>query len=78
MSTLLLKLTSNASVRGTVASDGSQRFSVYDYITVACQKSDGGVYARKLFSRLVSDDSEFKDDIVPSCLLADAALPPPQ
>ena len=67
MSTVLLKLTSDASVRGMIAPDGSHRFSVYDFITVACQKSDKGDYARKLFSRLVSDDSDYKDETMSSC-----------
>ena len=63
MSTLLLKLTSNASVRGTVAPDGSQRFSVCDFICVACQKPTSTNYGRITYSRLISDDSEFKDEM---------------
>ena len=67
MSSLILNLTSDASVRGMVAPDGSHRFSVYDFITMACQKADGGVYARKIFSRLVTDESDFKNEIVLLC-----------
>ena len=67
MSTLLLKLTSNASVRGTVAPDGSQRFSVYDFICVACQKPTSSNYGRVTYSRLISDDSEFKDEVGLAC-----------
>ena len=67
MSSLILNLASDASVRGMVAPDGSHRFSVYDFITMACQKADGGVYARKVFSRLVTDESDFKNEIVSLC-----------
>ena len=63
MSSLILNLTSDASVRGMVAPDGSHRFSVYDFITMACQKADGGAYARKTYSNLVKEGSEFKDEI---------------
>ena len=65
MSSLILNLTSDASVRGMVAPDGSHRFSVYDFITMACQKADGGAYARKTYSNLVKEGSELKDEIVP-------------
>ena len=67
MSSLVLNLTSDASVRGMVAPDGTHRFSVYDFITMACQKTDGGVYARKVFSRLIDDSSEYKNEVVASC-----------
>ena len=63
MSSLVLNLTSDASVRGMVAPDGTHRFSVYDFITMACQKADGGAYARKTYSNLVKEGSEFKDEI---------------
>ena len=63
MSTVLLKLTSDASVRGMVAPDGTHRFSVYDFITMACQKSDDGEYARKTYSNLVKEGSEFKNEV---------------
>ena len=64
MSLLTLNLTSDASVRGMVAPDGSHRFSVYDFITLACQKADGGVYARISYARMISDKSKFKDEIM--------------
>ena len=63
MSSLVLNLASEASVRGMVAPDGSHRFSVYDFITMACQKVDAGAYARKTYSNLVKDGSEFKEEI---------------
>lgn len=61
--TLMLKLTDDTSVRGIIAPDGSQRYSVYDFITLACQKSDGGSYARKTFSNFVKDESNFKEEV---------------
>ena len=64
MSELILNLASDASVRGMVAPDGTHRFSVYDFITIACQKVDAGAYARKTYSNLVKDGSEFKEEIV--------------
>ena len=64
MSTLLLKLTSNASLRGMVSPDGMQVFSVYDFISLACQKTDGGAYARKTYSNLVKVGRESRDEIV--------------
>jgi hypothetical protein len=62
MTTLLLKLTSDFSVRGIVAPDGNQRFSVFDFICVACQKSITSNYGRVMYARLLSADSEFKED----------------
>ena len=64
-STLLLKLTSEASLRGTVK-DGLQVFAVYDLITVSCDKKDGS-YARQTWGRLVSDKSKFKDKLLNLC-----------
>ena len=63
MSTLLLKLTPDSSVRGIVGPDGVQRFSVYDFMTVACQKSDNGSYARKTYSNLIKEGSEINNVI---------------
>ena len=65
MSSLILKLTSDASVRGIVAPDGSHRFSVYDFICLAAQKPISSNYGRVTYARLVSEESEFKDEIVP-------------
>ena len=68
MSTLLLKLTSNVSLRGMTSPDGIQVFSVYDFITLACQKTDGGAYARKTFSNLIKEGCEFRDEVVNNVL----------
>ena len=52
MSSLVLSLTSDAAVRSLMAPDGTHRFSVYDFITLACQKTDGSAYASKTYSNL--------------------------
>jgi hypothetical protein len=67
MANLLLKLTSSASLRGMVSPDGLQVFSIYDFITKACQKTDTGAYARKTFSNLIKEGSEFKDEVTTLC-----------
>jgi len=65
-STLLLKVTSEASLRGMV-DDGLHVFAVYDFITISCDKKDGGVYARKTFENLISERSKYKDKILKLC-----------
>ena len=67
MSTLLLKLTSNASLRGMISPDGMQVFSVYDFICIAAQKATSSNYGRVTYSRLISDGSEFKDEVATMC-----------
>ena len=61
MSALLLKLADDAMVRGTTTGDGMQVFSVYDFINQVCRKSES--YTRKAWSHLISEDSNFKDEI---------------
>ncbi len=46
MSALLLKLTGDATVRGTITSDGQQVFSVYDFINLVCQKTESYLGSR--------------------------------
>ena len=60
---LLFKLTSDGSMRGTVTPDKGMIFSVYDFITKACEKDDTGGYSRKTFSNLVKDGSQFKVEV---------------
>jgi hypothetical protein len=57
MASLVLKLTGDDSnnIRGMLAPDGMQVFSVYDFMTIACTKNDNGGYARKSFKRLTTD-----------------------
>lgn len=63
----MLQLTSNASLRGMISPDGMQVFSVYDFICVACQKPTSSNYGRLVYSRLISDGSEYRDEVVASC-----------
>ena len=64
MASLVLRLTSDASLRGIIKEDGTHLFSVYDFITIACQKKDDGGYARKTYSNLVKDSCEFKKEVL--------------
>lgn len=61
MCALLLKLTADATLRGTITPDGQQWFSVYDFIDLVCQKT--GSYSRQVWMRLISKDSKFKNEI---------------
>jgi hypothetical protein len=61
MSELLLRLAADATVRGATTYDDKQVFSVYDSMALFCGKSEA--YARKTWSRLISEDSEFKDEM---------------
>jgi hypothetical protein len=63
--TLMLKLVGNDSskLRGMVAPDGLQVFSVYDFMTKACAKNDKGAYARKWFGEHVKDEySDYRSE----------------
>jgi hypothetical protein len=66
MATLLLKLSERdgRTIRGMMTNT-EQFWSVYDFITRACDYKDTGATARKEFKRLI--ESEFKDEIVASC-----------
>ena len=59
MSALLQLLADDATVRGTTTPTGKRVFSVYDFISLVCQKH--GVYSRKLWSRLISRESVKKE-----------------
>ena len=61
MSELLLKLAANATVRGTITSDGEHVGSVYNFINLACNKR--GRFAYKVWERLISDNSVYKDEL---------------
>ena len=37
---------------------------MHDFISYACQKCDNGVYARKTFGRLVSQDSKHRNEVL--------------
>ena len=63
MASLVLNLTNDGSVRGIVLPDGGKLFSCYDYINIICQKQSGSSYGRTVYCRLISENSEFKDEI---------------
>ena len=64
MTYLLMQLSSDTSLRGTVRENGTHIFSVFDFISLACNKTDNGTYARKTFGRLVSDGSQYKEELL--------------
>jgi hypothetical protein len=61
MSELLLKLTGDATVRGTITSDGEYVGSVYNFINLACNKR--GTFGNKVWERLIRWDSVFKKEL---------------
>ena len=61
-----MQIASNASIRRTVCPDGFHRFSVYDFICIAGQKPTSSDYGRVTYARLVSNESEFSNEVVTS------------
>ena len=61
MSELVLRLTTDATVRGATTYDAKQVFSVYDSIALICGRSEA--YARTLWSRLISEKSTYKAEL---------------
>jgi hypothetical protein len=64
--TFLLKLVGNggSGIRGMRDADGVNAYAVYEFLTKFCGYRDAGNTARKEFSRLVKDGSEFKDEVL--------------
>ena len=63
MAQLVLKLMHDSRVRGMIAQDGIQRFSVYDFISIIARKSDDGAYARKTFGNLIKEGNEYREEL---------------
>ena len=61
---LLFKITSDGSLRGTTTPDKGEIFSVIDYITKVCRKTDGGAYARATYSALIKEGSVHRNEIL--------------
>ena len=61
MSELMLRHKGDACVRATITSDGDYVFSVYDFLDLVCPNSKS--YASVTWSRLISEDSEFKHEL---------------
>ena len=69
MSTLVLKLLGTSDgpkVRGRIH-DGGEHYSVYDFMTHMCKYGDNGNAARKEFSRLIHDASEYQREVAALC-----------
>ena len=66
---LFLKLTTAQKnvIRGMTLENDIQMFSVYDFINCICNKEKSDNYARKTFFRLISNGSEYKDEIITAC-----------
>ena len=66
---LILKITEDGAhdVRGMLAANDNEVFSVYDFMTKACKYGNTGASARNEFKRLTKEGSEFKDEVVASC-----------
>jgi hypothetical protein len=67
MACLVLKLTGDDTnrIRGMLAPDRMQVFSVYDFMTKVCGYKDTGATARTEFKRVCSIRSESRDEILP-------------
>ena len=61
MSELRLRLTGDATVRASVTSDGEHVGSVYNFINLACNKR--GRFAYKVWERLISENSVYRDEL---------------
>ena len=67
MVSLALKLTGDDAhkIRGMLAPEGIQMFSVYDFITITCTKNDKGVFARKWYGKNIhKQNADFHDEFV--------------
>ena len=62
MSELLLKLAGDATVRGTITSDGEHVFSVYDFMDLACPTMSDS-WTKVTWRNLKADDSAFKSEL---------------
>jgi hypothetical protein len=70
MSSLVLNLLNRPggpAVRGAVIPEDLHVYSVYDFLTIACNKPEKSSYANTTFYRLTQDDSEFKDELLTLC-----------
>ena len=47
--------------------DGGEHYSVYDFMTHMCRYGDNGKAARKEFSRLIQDASEYQREVAALC-----------
>jgi len=57
----------NVSIRGMRTADGVDHWSVFDFINKACNRDSADAYGRKLFHKLIADESEHKDELLSLC-----------
>ena len=57
----------NVSLRGVRTDDGVDYWSVFDFINVVCEKKSSDAYRRKLFHRLIGDESEQHAELLSLC-----------
>ena len=60
---LLFKITSDGSLRGCTTTDKGDLFSVYDFITKVCKKTDSGAYARQQWLRMQKPSFEHSESM---------------
>ena len=66
MSSCILKLSPEECLRGLSTAEGTNEFSVYDFINHACKKEIRSSYARVTLSNLMKEGSEFREEILKS------------
>jgi hypothetical protein len=61
MSELVLRLASDATVRGTITFDGEQAFSVFNFINLMCNRHE--TFGNKVWERLTHKKSVYKEEL---------------
>ena len=54
----------DVSIRGMRTDAGVDYWSVFDFINKVCEKEAGDSYGRKLFSRLIAEESEHHAELM--------------
>ena len=55
------------SVRGMKTDDEAEYWSVFDFINEVCERESSDAYGRKLFYRLIADESEHHAELISLC-----------
>ena len=56
-----------AKIRGMKGEDGEERWSVYDMVNAACEKTPKDEYGRYTFNRIMEDGSQYADEVRALC-----------
>ena len=56
-----------AKIRGVKGEDGEERWSVYDMVNAACEKTPKDEYGRYTFNRIMEDGSQYADEVRALC-----------